>query len=76
MEPHLDERMDIMAKSTAFLTLKDHKERFANDLPCRLVNPAKSEVGIISKSILDRIIADVTEASNVQLWKNTKSVLD
>ena len=68
--------MDIMAKSTACLTLKDHKERFANDLPCRLVNPAKSEVGIISKSILDRIIADVTEASNVQLWKNTKSVLD
>ena len=29
------DRMETLAKTDAFLTLKDHKENFANNLPCR-----------------------------------------
>ena len=76
MEKPLDDRMDTMAESQAFLTFKDHKDRFANDLPCRLINPAKAEMGTISKTILDRITTEVTKATDIQLWKNTASVLD
>ena len=43
-------RMNCMAKKDAFMTLKDHKE----NLPCGLINPAKSEMGRISKRILDK----------------------
>ena len=62
--------------SEAFITLKDHKDRFKNDLPCRLINPAKSELGIISKAILDRMVSAVRVATEINLWRSTGSVID
>ena len=41
----MSDRMNCMAKKEAFITLKDHKVNFANALPCRLINPAKPEMG-------------------------------
>ena len=52
---NLAERMDTMAKNEAYITLKDHKDNFLHSLPCRLINPAKSEMGRVSKRILDSI---------------------
>ena len=72
----LGDRMDSLARSEAFLTLKDHKTNFANALPCRLINPAKPELGIVSKQILDCIVGKLRESTNVNLWKNTASVID
>ena len=34
--------------------LKDHKDNFENNLKCRLLNPAKNEIGIISRQMLQR----------------------
>ena len=48
-------RMFIKGKSNCLITLKDHKANFLNNLKTRLLNPAKNEVGRISKVILDRI---------------------
>ena len=39
----------------AFFPLKDHKANFINNPTVRLINPAKNEVGRISKVILDKI---------------------
>ena len=72
----LNDRIETLAKANAFVTLKDHKPRFENDLPCRLINPAKSEMGIVSKAILDRIICVVRDATNANLWKNSACVID
>ena len=72
----LDDRMEVLAKSEAFITLKDHKDNFADSLPCRLINPAMPEVGVISKKILERIVGDVRKATEVNLWKNTGDVID
>ena len=44
-----------MKKREAFISLKDHKENFENNLKCRLMNPAKSDPRKISKSILDKL---------------------
>ena len=52
---HLEDRVNTTAKREAFITLKDHKPNFANNPTCRLITPAKSEIGKISKQILDRI---------------------
>ena len=35
------EKMEINAKNDCFITLKDHKENFANNPKTRLINPAK-----------------------------------
>ena len=72
----LDNRMDTLAKSEAFLTLKDHKDNFAAALPCRLINPSKSEIGIISKRILETTVQAIRAETGVNLWKNRDAVLD
>ena len=74
INPELTRRMDIMAKSQAFLTLKDHKENFNNSLPCRLINPAKSEMGLASKKIIDSINNCLKVKLGLNIWKNSSSV--
>ena len=71
----LDDRIDSLATKDSFITLKDHKPNFNNNPTCRLINPSKSEIGIISKQILQRINAAVLEHVNVNQWKNTDSVI-
>ena len=35
----------MYGQKTAFITLKDYKENFNINPKCRLINPAKSELG-------------------------------
>ena len=71
----LGKRMDIMAKNNAYITLKDHKDNFAHSLPCRLINPAKSEMGIVSKRILEDIGRKLKEKLDVTMWKSSAAVI-
>ena len=48
-------RMLTNGKNECFITLKDHKPNFKNNPKARLINPAKNEIGRISKNILDKI---------------------
>ena len=48
-------RINIMATKDAFITIKDHKEDFPSNLKCRLINPTKSNLGKVSKVILEEI---------------------
>ena len=53
-------------------SLKDHKENFQQKLPCRL----KSNLGAVSKTILDRSNSSVRQATiMVNQWENTGEVL-
>eukprot|EP00117_Sycon_ciliatum_P025045 scpid96028/ scgid20871/ len=70
------DRVEVMAQADAFVTLKDHKDRFANDLPCRLINTAKSELGRVSKAMLERLVSAVRVGTGVKLWKNTAAVIE
>ena len=72
----IDERMDTLAKRQAFITLKDHKENFLNNPTCRLINPTKSQMGIVSKQILDRINKSIRSSTAVNQWRNTASVIN
>lgn len=71
----LDDRMETLAKAQAFITLKDHKAGFPDKLPCRLINPAKPQMGVVSKKILDGIVSTLREKVATNLWKNTASVI-
>ena len=55
---------------------KDHKPNFANKPTCRLINPTKSEIGKISKNILDRINSTIAKKHNLNQWKNTTAVIN
>ena len=70
------DRMEINATNHAFITLKDHKENFQNNPTTRLINPAKNEVGRVSKVILDRINSELKVKTEVNQWKSTGNVID
>ena len=70
------DRMDVLAKRQAFITLKDHKDNFVNNPTCRLINPTKSEMGKVSKQILDRINNAVRLSTGVNQWKNSAAVIN
>ena len=73
---NIDDRADTTAKKDAFITLKDHKPNFTNKPICRLINPMRSEIGKVSKKILDRITNTIVQKCNFNQWKSTKSVIN
>lgn len=70
------DRIEVMAQTPAYITLKDHKDRFLQNPKCRLINPAKSEIGSISKIILDKINDKVRKSRKLNQWKNTSEVIN
>ena len=72
------DRIRYVKKQDVFLTLKDHKNDFERTEPCRLINPTKSDLGTISKSILDKVLMDLRSKFNPKLgqFKNTNDALE
>ena len=58
-------RIQANGENNCFKSLKDHKENFQNNPTVRLINPAKNELGKISKVILDKINKNIR--GNLQL---------
>ena len=69
-------QMDINSKNTCFITLKGYKENFLNNPTVRLINPAKNELGRISKAIFNNIIKRLCTSLNINQWKNTASLIE
>ena len=65
---NLDDRVRTTAQRDAFISLKDHKPNFANNPTCQLINPTKSEIGKISKQILDRVNKKIITALNLNQY--------
>ena len=56
--------LESFPRREAFITLEDHKPNFPNNPKCRLINPAKSEIGIISKHHVDKINKAICKKQN------------
>ena len=69
-------RIEINGENNWFFTLRDHKDKFANNPQVRLINPAKNELERISKVILDKINLAIREQFSFNQWKNTQKVID
>ena len=55
------DRVECTTRTPAFATLKDHKDNFRSNPTCCLINPSKSELGKVSKQLLDKINSDIIE---------------
>ena len=71
----LDNKIEKLAKKEVFLTPKDHKPNFYNNPKCRLTNLTKSEIGIISKKLLDRINSSIRSSTGLMQWRNSSAVI-
>ena len=70
-----DDRIEVSAKSEAYITLKDHKEHFRTNQKWRLINPNKSNIGKISKKILQKVNTTVRTKLNLNQWRSTQDVI-
>ena len=71
----LDDRIECLAKTPAFITLKDYKDNFHSSHPCCLLNPCKSELRKVSKIILEKINVSLVEKLKLNQWKTSDSVI-
>ena len=61
--------------SRIFITVKYHQGTFPNFSTVRLINPSKSKIRKISKSILDKINNALVEKTKVNQWKNSANTI-
>ena len=66
------DRVEIMSKNNAFILLKDHKSNFNTDTKCRLINPAKPEMGKVSSQMLKDINKTVRMSTGLKQWRSTQ----
>ena len=67
----LDDRVQAYSTNESFVTIKDHKENFYTNSQCRLINPAKTQMGRISNKMLENIVNEI----KIQSELNDQSVL-
>lgn len=72
----LEDRIDIPTEEEAFLLIKDHKESFPGRIECRVINPAKNWIGVISKSILDRVNRILRSTTQCNSWLSTGAAIN
>jgi hypothetical protein len=75
-ELEVADRIEVLATPSCFITVKDHKDTFPGRIDCRLINPAKTKMGNISKQILDKINNKVRSSTKSNHWRSTKDTLD
>ena len=71
----LENRIETLTKKEAFIIFKDHKPNFINNPKCRLINPAKSNIGKVSKKLLDAINSEIRRKSGLLQWRNSSAVI-
>ena len=71
----LDNRIEQLPEKPVFITLKDHKPNFSTNPKCRLINPTKSNLGKVSKHILDNVNISIRQSTDLQQWRNTTAVI-
>ena len=71
----IDNTVEKTQETEAFLSIKDHKEGFTHTVSFCLINPSKSDIGKISKSLLDTMKENILKQTNVNQWKNTSQII-
>ena len=69
------DRVEKYNTKNSFITIKDHKSDFKTNPECRLINPAKIQIGRVSKIIVQDICALLRLALNINQWRSTKDCI-
>ena len=72
----ISDRVEPIAHKEAYVTLKDHKKGFPNDPKCRLINPAKTNIGLLSKKILQKVNSNIRLICKLKQWRSTNETLE
>ena len=70
-----EKRMERYAERTVFISLKYHQENFKHNTKCRLINPSKGEIGVVSKRFLEEINIKLNNHLCYNQWRNISTVM-
>ena len=62
----IDNRVRKLDENEAYVTIKDHKEGFPEKISLCLINPSKTDIGRISKQILDSLNNSILEKKQIK----------
>ena len=71
----LHDRIDALQEGEGFISYKDHKDNFPARKEVRLLNPSKTNIGAISKRIIDKINVELRQKTGLNQWKSTNNCL-
>ena len=60
----INDCVQCIAQNEAFITIKDHKPNFPENVTCGLLNPCKSEISKVRKVYLENVNDSVRSSSN------------
>ena len=66
----------MITEQPCFFTIKDHKDDFRSNPQYRLINPNKSELGLLSKKVLQDVNDKLRSRLNVNQWQNSTAVIE
>ena len=69
------DRVEKYNTKNCFITIKDHKSDFKTNPECRLINPAKTQIGRIIKIIVQEICDSLRLALNINQWRSIKDCI-
>ena len=72
---NLDDHINWIARTPAFITINDPKTGFQQNLSCWLINPVKIKIDKVSKLIIQKINKKLILELDFNQWKNNSSVL-
>ena len=73
----INDRVSKFVPNLAFCTIKDHKDHWEQLMPIRLINPSKTDLGRMSKHILDKILKFLRENNpKLNQFKSTDNALN
>ena len=58
-----------------YVTLKDHKDNFFSKPETRLINPSNSDIGQISKIIVEKVNKSIRKTKEFNQWTSTEEVV-
>ena len=59
-----------------YILFKEHQPNFENKFQSRLINPSKTELGIISKNIIQNIVLNIQKTTHNNFWKNSTDTVE
>ena len=73
---NITDKIEQIQETQSYLTVKDHKANFPEKPSFRLINPSKTDIGRISKVILDKINTGLRNTFGNNQWRNTAATID
>ena len=73
---NLEAKIEYTAKNPALIALKHHKTNFRTSARPWLLNPCKSELGKVSKLILEKANKYLSDLLSLNQWKNSDMVIN